>query len=118
MSQKENIGSFVRDNKDIIKEYLETRYEIIRLKGIRSISKMAGSLAWVMVALLLALLVLIFGGLTMGFWLSSVFESTTAGFGVTTLFIVILLALLILFRRQLFINPVMRSIINNSADDE
>lgn len=118
MSQKENIGSFVRDNKDIIKEYLETRYEIIRLKGIRSISKMAGSLAWVMVSLLLGLLILIFGGLTMGYWLSAVFESNVAGFGLTTLFIILLLVLLILLRKQLFINPVMRSIINSSADDE
>jgi hypothetical protein len=118
MSQKENMGSFVRENKEVIKEYLETRYEIIRLKGIRSISKMAGSLAWVMVALLLGLLILIFGGLTMGFWLSVVFESNAAGFGVTTLFIVVLLVLLILLRKQLFINPVMRSIINSGADDE
>jgi len=118
MPQEENIGSFFRENKDVIKEYLETRYEIIRLKGIRTISKIAGSLAWVLVSLLLGLLVLIFGGMTLGFWLSSVFESMTAGFGVTTLFIIFLLVLLTLLRKQLFINPVMRSIIKSSADDE
>jgi len=118
MSQKENMGSFVRENKDTIREYLETRYEIIRLKGIRSISKMAGSLAWVMIILLLGLLVLIFGGLTMGYWLSGIFESNVAGFGLTTLFIIVLLVILFLLRKQLFINPVMRSIINNSTDDE
>jgi hypothetical protein len=118
MAQKENMGSFARENKDLIREYLETRYEIIRLKGIRSISKMAGSLAWVMIILLLGLLILIFGGLTMGYWLSAIFESNVAGFGVTTLFIILLLILLIMLRKQLFINPVMRIIINNSADDE
>ena len=118
MAEKENIGAFVRGNKDTFKEYLETRYEIIRLKGIRSISKIAGSLAWIVISLLLGLLLLIFGGLTMGFWLSTIFDSNIMGFGITTLFIILLMIVLAVFRKQLFINPVIRNIIDNAAEED
>jgi hypothetical protein len=118
MSKTENIASFVRENKEVLKEYVETRYEIYRLKGIKTVSKTAGFLGWIIISLFLLFLVIIFGGMTMAYWLSNVFSSTVMGFGITTLFLLIVFVLLAVFRKQLFINPVISSIISQSNDDD
>ena len=118
MSKTENIASFIRENKDVLKEYAETRYEIYRLKGIRTVSKTVGFLGWVIISLFLLFLVIIFGGMTLAYWLSDVFSSTIMGFGITTLFLLLVFALLAVFRKRLFINPVISSIISQSSDDD
>lgn len=118
MSKTENIASFIRENKDVLKEYAETRYEIYRLKGIRTVSKTAGFLGWVIISLFLLFLVIIFGGMTLAYWLSDVFSSTVMGFGITTLFLLLVFALLAVFRKRLFINPVISSIVSQSSDDD
>ena len=118
MASDDNMASFIRDNKDLLKEYVETRYEIYRLKGVRTISKTSGYAAWIVISLFLLFLVIIFGGLTLAYWLATIFNSTVAGFGVTTLFLLLVFGLLAVFRNQLFINPVITSIINRSNDDE
>ena len=118
MSNTDNIASFIRENKDILKEYAETRYEIYRLKGVRTVSKTAGFLAWIIISLFLLFLVIIFGGMTLGYWLSNLFNSLVLGFGITTLFLLLVFVLLAVFRRQLFINPVITRIISQSNDNE
>ena len=63
MSQPDNLGSFISENKTILKEYVETRMEIYRLQSLRIFSKSAGYFAWIIVSLFLAFLIVIFGGL-------------------------------------------------------
>jgi hypothetical protein len=118
MSKPENIASFIHENKGLLKEYLETRYEIYRLKGVRSLSKTAGFLAWIIISLFLLFLIFIFGGMTLAYWLSGIFNSMVMGFGVTAIIILAIFALLAIFRNQLFINPVIRSIISRSNDQD
>ncbi len=114
----EDLGSFVRENKDLLKQYLETRFDILRLKALLAGSRAAGVLAWLFVVMLLVGLVFVFAGMTLGFWLSNVLESPVWGFGVTTLLFILLLALLALFRKALFINPVSRLILAISRGGE
>ena len=118
MSKSDNIASFIHENKDTLKEYLETRYEIYRLKGVRTLSKTAGYLAWIIISLFLLFLVVIFGGMTLAYWLSGLFDSLVMGFGFTALIIIGVFVLLAIFRNQLFINPVIRSIISRSGDQD
>jgi hypothetical protein len=118
MGKTENVASFIRENKEALKEYAETRYEIYRLKGIRTVSKTAGFLGWIIISLFLLFLVVIFGGMTLAYWLSNVFGSIVMGFGVTTLFLLLVFVLLAVFRKQLFINPVISTIISQSNDDD
>ena len=56
--------------------------------------------------------------MTLAYWLSDVFSSTIMGFGITTLFLLLVFALLAVFRKRLFINPVISSIISQSSDDD
>ncbi|MBN9383143.1 MAG: hypothetical protein J0H74_20470 [Chitinophagaceae bacterium] len=116
--QPDNLGSFISENKAVLKEYLETRMEIYRLQSLRIFSKSAGYFAWIIVSLFLAFLILIFGGLMLGYWFSSMLGSYVKGFGLMTLLLVVLFVLLALFRKSLFVDPVVQSIIQRSREEE
>ena len=118
MAKPENLASFIQENKDLLKEYLETRYEIYRLKGVRTVSKTAGYVVWIIISLFLLFLIIIFGGMTLAYWLAAYFKSMIMGFGFTALIILVVFGLLAALRNPLFINPIMRSIINRNANDE
>lgn len=117
MSQPDNLGSFIRENRSLAREYVETRVEILRLQGIRVLSKSMGLLAWVIIAALLGFLSLIFAGLVLGFWLSDLTGSYVQGFGITTLVLILLLVLLVLFREPLFVNPIIRKVIQRLQEE-
>lgn len=117
MSQPDNLGSFISENKALLKEYLETRMEIYRLQSLRVFSKSAGYFAWIIVSLFLAFLILLFSGLLLGFWFSSLFHSYVKGFGLVVLLLLLVFVLLAVFRKALFVDPVIQSIIQKSREE-
>jgi len=117
-NQPDNLGAFISENKTVLKEYLETRMEIYRLQSLRFFSRSAGYFAWIIVSLFLAFLIVIFGGLMLGYWFSSMLGSYVKGFGLMTLLLVVLFILLALFRKSLFVDPVVQSIIQRSREEE
>src|SRR5258708_40015408 len=104
MSDTENLGSFFKENKNHLKDYLDTRLDILRLKLIRVFSKSAGYFIWIIISLFLLWLFIIFLGLVTGFWLSSLTGSYTIGFGITALILLVLIIVLALLRKALFVN--------------
>src|ERR1700742_2094226 len=118
MSQPDNLGSFFAENKTLLKEYLETRMEIYRLQSLRLFARSAGYFAWILLSLFLAFLFLLFGGMMTGFWFSGLFHSYTKGFGLVTLLILVVFILLAVFRKALFVNPVIHSVIQKSKEEE
>lgn len=114
MKPSEDMGSFLKENKDLLLEYLETRLEVARLKGIKAFSKSAGFLIWVLVLLLLVGMVSVFAALVFALWMSKLTGSLIYGFGITTLVMILKLVLLTLFRKKLFVNPIIRIIIRHS----
>jgi len=118
MDQPDNLGSFFVENKTLLKEYLETRLEIYRLQSLRLFAKSAGLFAWVLLSLFLAFLFLLFGGMMVAFWFSSLFHSQVKGFGLVTLLILAVFILLAVFRKALFVDPVIQSVIQKSKEEE
>jgi hypothetical protein len=116
MSDTETLGSFVRENKKLAREYIDARLEVYRLQLIRSFSKSAGYLLWVVISLVLISLFIVFAGIVTGFWLSELTGSYVKGFGLTTLFILPVIGILTLLRRPLFINPIIRAVINRTME--
>ena len=117
MSQPDNLGSFFSENKALLKEYLETRMEIYRLQSLRIFSKSAGYFAWIIISLFLAFLILLFSGMVIGFWFSSLLHSYVKGFGLITLLLTGVFILMAVFKKSLFVNPVIQSVIQRSRDD-
>jgi thiol:disulfide interchange protein len=117
MIENENLGSFLKENKKLVKDYLDTRLEIFRFKLIRMFSKSAGYLIWVIISLFLFFLLMTFIGLVIGFWLTDVTGSYVKGFGYTSLIMLGLITLLALFRKALFVNPIIRIVIRHTTEN-
>lgn len=116
--QQENFGSFFKENAKLAKEYFETRMEIYRLSGIRLASKSAGYLIWIIISLFLFFLFAVFAGIAVSLWLSNLTGSYIAGFGITTGAIALVILLLAAMRKALFVNPIIKSIISHSEENE
>ena len=116
MTEKDNLGSFVKENKKLLKDYLDTRLEIFKLKMIRLFSKSAGYLIWIIISLCLSFLLMTFIGLVIGFWLTDVTGSYIKGFGYTTLIMLGIIVILALLRKTLFVNPLIRIVIRQITD--
>jgi ABC-type protease/lipase transport system fused ATPase/permease subunit len=117
MIEKENLGTFLKDNKKLIRDYLDTRLEIFKFKLIRIFSKSTGYLIWVIISLFLFSLLMNFIGLVIGFWLTKITGSYVEGFGYTSLIMLAVIILLALFRKALFINPIIRLMIRRSTEN-
>ena len=117
-SQPDNLGAFFAENKTLLKEYLETRMKIYRLQSIRLFSRSAGYFAWIIISALLAFLFLLFSGLMVGFWFSGLLGSFVKGFGLVALLILAVFILLAVFRKALFVDPVIHSVIQRSKEEE
>ena len=118
MPDTETFSSFLRENKKLIREYIDTRLEIYRLKLTRAFSRSAGYLLWVMISLVLVSLFIVFAGIVTGLWLSEITGSYVKGFGLTTLLILLVIIVVALLRKQLFINPIIRTIINHAMKEQ
>ena len=118
MPETETFGSFLKENKKLLREYLDTRMEVYKLKLIRIVSKSAGYLIWVIISLFLLLLLMIFLGVVGGIWLSEVTGSYVLGFGIIASLILVKILFLALFRDALFVNPIIRNVINRIYEGE
>jgi hypothetical protein len=117
-SQPDNLGSFFSENKALLKEYMETRMEIYRLQSLRIFSISAGYFAWIIVSLFLVFLILLFGGVVIGFWFSGMLHSYLKGFALITGLLLLIFILLAVFRKSLFVNPVIQLVIQKSREEE
>jgi len=121
MSKPTDLGAYLKENKDLLQRYIETRVEILRLQLIRSSSKAIGSLVWLIVLLFIFFLLLIFIGLILGFLFAELTGSNVIGFSISTGILFLFTLLLIVFRRKLFIDPVVHLLIgifSSSVDEE
>lgn len=118
MSQPENLGSFLKEGKTLLSEYVETRLDLIRLQGVRTSAKAAGQLIWILVSLFLVFLVLLLASLVLGFWLSELTGSFIKGFGYTTLIVLVLVGIIALLKDQLFVNPAIKKAISHLHEKE
>lgn len=118
MPVNETFGSFFTENKKLVKDYIEARLEIYKLKLIRIISKSAGYFVWMTISIILVFLFSIFLGLVAGFWLSELTGSYVLGFGIVTLVVMVKIIVLALLRKKLFVDPVIRNIIRRLNEAE
>ncbi|MFZ9660632.1 MAG: hypothetical protein ACO29O_02040 [Chitinophagaceae bacterium] len=117
MRTEKDLNDFYKENKALLKEYIELRMELFRMHAVRMISKSISMMAVIFFTGILFLFVLLFMGVSFSLWLSDRSGSMVMGFmGGAGLFL-ILLILTILFRKPLFLNPLIRLFINETVSD-
>jgi hypothetical protein len=112
-----NIGAFIAENNTLIREWAETRLELYKLKLIRIIALSVGQLLWSIISLFLFFLMLVFAGIMAGFWFSGLTGSYTTGFGLSALAILGLIVIIAVFRKKLFLDPLVRKMIRKISDE-
>ena len=117
MSSKETFFSFFSENKALLKEYIDTRVELIKLQGVRTLSKTISVVMVIFIISLLCLSILLLIGITFAFWIASVTGSNIIGFASAAgLFILFLLGFIV-FGRGMVQNQVIRRIIQDAMED-
>lgn len=117
MDSNEDFKGFYQENKALVKEYIDLRMKLLRLQGIRMASKGLALLGLILILAVLFLFVLIFLGLSLSGWLAAITGSVVIGHLLTSGIYLIFMSLVIVFRKSLLLNPLIRLFIG-TADEE
>jgi len=117
MSTDKSFSGFFNENKALLQEYLEVRVKLFKLQVIKAMSRSLSLLFAFLVVAAFTLFVILFLGLSFSFWLAEETGSNVTGFaGGAGLFFIFLL-LIIIFRKPLFMSPLIRLFIREMSTD-
>ncbi|MGX5818153.1 hypothetical protein ACWKWU_08155 [Chitinophaga lutea] len=102
---EDNFSNYFSETGKVAREYVETRLDLIKLQAAGKLSKALGLFFSLIMAFLLFFFVVVFLGMVVGFWIGEMTNSYTIGFSCAAGFFIVLLALLLLFRKSLIQRP-------------
>jgi hypothetical protein len=117
MSSKETFFSFFSQNKALIKEYIDTRLEILKLQGVKTLSRTISAIMIIFIISLLCLSILLLIGITFAFWIADITGSNIVGFASAAGLFILFLIGFIVFGRGMVQNQIIKRIIQDSMDD-
>ncbi len=112
-----DLTDFFQKNKILLREYLDVRLELLRLQGVKFLSKTAGLFTWLMVILFLVFFILLFLGMMFAWWIAELTKSNITGFACAAGVFAVLLIICIVMRKNLFQKPIARLIIKEVLDE-
>lgn len=102
---EDNFSNYFNQTGKVAKEYLETRLDLIKLQAAGKLSKALGLFFSLILAFLLFFFVIVFLGMVLGFWIGEMTNSFTIGFSCSAALFIVLLGILLLFRKPLIQVP-------------
>jgi uncharacterized membrane protein (DUF485 family) len=114
----ETLNDFYQENRKLVTEYLETRLQLIRLTAIRTLSKTFSLFIVICLVSFMVLFFLLFLVIAFSWQMADVTGSAALGFLCGAGVFLLLLILGIVFRKPLFLNPLIRLFILSSANEE
>jgi predicted membrane protein len=117
MNTEKDFSGFFQENKTLLKEYFELRFQLIKLQGVKILSRLMSLLIVIFIVGIFVLFVVLFLGLSFAWWLSDKSGSNVIGFAGAAGLFTILLIIVIVFRKPLFQSPLIRMFINESTKD-
>jgi len=117
MSSKETFFSFFSENKALLKDYVDTRLDLIKLQGVRTLSRTISVVMVTFIISLLSLSILLLLNITFAFWIASITGSNIIGFASAAGLLILILIGFIAFGRGMVQNQIIRMIIQDSLDE-
>lgn len=108
---EDNFKDYFNGSKKLFSEYLEARWKLLRLTLTEKAANVFGVFLGLIIAAMLCFFVVLFLGFLLAFWISGLTGSSAMGFLITSLVFIILLAIVLMFRRQLIHRPLANAII-------
>jgi len=103
----EEIGNIRKD----IQEYIEVRLDLLKLQAAEKISKIISNTAVAIILILLLSLILFFLSFAAGYFMASVLNSNVLGFLCVAGFYLLLMLIILIFRKKIIDRPVIKSVI-------
>jgi hypothetical protein len=117
MSTEKDFSGFYEENKALLKEYFEVRFNLLKLQSVKVISRTLSRLIVIFLVGILILFVMLFLGLSFAWWLSIKTGSNVTGFAGAAALFSLLVVTAIAFRKPLFQNPLIRMFIHETTKD-
>jgi hypothetical protein len=118
MDTKQDLKGFYRENKSLVKEYIDLRFRLFRLQGMRLAAKALAIFALVMILTVMSVFTLIFLGLGFSAWMAELTGSVALGHLITAALLMLVMFLALVFRKSLFLNPLIRLFIGAAEEDK
>lgn len=119
MEQQEQ---FFTESKTKIREYLNNRLLLLRLQTVEKIAKLASAMFSGLLLAVLGFFILLFLSIMAGYLFADLTHSLFMGFGIVTLFYIVLLVVLLKMRKrileQFIVNTVIRIIFDQTESKE
>ena len=115
---EETFNDFYQENRKLLSEYLETRLQLLRLIAIRTLSRTFSMFIVVCLVSFMVLFFLLFLVISFSWLMADITGSAALGFlcGGGVFLVIIMLA--VVFRKPLFLNPLIRLFIHTSTQEE
>jgi hypothetical protein len=117
MQGNDDFSGFIRDNVRLVREYVELRMELLRLQGVRIVAKAYSQLMVFLIVLLTGLFVLFFLGMALAWAVAALTDSMVIGYLSSAGVFLLLLVLVVRFRRPLFQDRMVRTLLD-TPDEE
>ncbi|MCK7558629.1 hypothetical protein MKQ70_27990 [Chitinophaga sedimenti] len=96
---EDNFSNYFSETGKVAREYVETRLDLIKLQAAGKLSRALGLFFSLVMAFLLFFLAIVFLGMVMGFWIGEMTNSFATGFGCAAGMFILLLILILAFRK-------------------
>jgi hypothetical protein len=114
----ENLGDFYKENKKLVSEYFDTRIELIKLGAIKTLAKTLSALILVGLISFMMLFFLLFLVIAFSWYMADQLGSAALGFLCGGGVFIAILLLSIVFRKALFLNPLIRIFLHASTEED
>ena len=118
MSSPENLNDFYQENRKLLTEYLETRLQLLKLTSVRTLSRTLSMLILIALISFMVLFFLLFLVISFSWFMADALGSATLGFLLGAGVFLLIILLFVLFRKPLFLNPLIRLFIHTSTQEE
>ncbi len=117
-TEEQTAEAFAERLKEQLTEYVELRVDLFKATSVDKLSKAAGQMITALVIMVLVFFTILFSSLVAGFYFSEWLGSLLKGFGLVALGYVLLLIVVVLFRKRIIQIPVVNAIITLMYEDD
>lgn len=114
---EDNFKDFFSESTEVVSDYLETRWKLIRLTAAGKIAHALAVFMVIVISAMLVFFVVIFVGLLLAFWISDATGSFTLGFSLTAVLFLLLLIIGLAFRKKLILIPISNLLLRELAQE-
>lgn len=118
MHSSDTFGDFYKENKKLVADYFETRLELIQLGAIKTMARFISALILVGLIFFMLLFFVLFLVVAFSWYMSDKMGSAALGFLCGGGVFLTLVLLSIVFRRVLFLNPLIRIFLHASTQED